>query len=330
MLNLPMELLQRIFIAAHSTAIRCSAHNPPSAFNIEIILGCVCRYWREVVHDTPGLWTVISLSPVQSSFCLMEVYISRSRSLPISLRVDFGRADADFSVVWDLYQTIVGRVSRLSIWHLEMGPSYLDFWHRSNAIMLPTLKILVIPCMAPNILFEFFEAIHAPALETVAISISTPARPQYTPVDVLYLAYEVLNPHANFDVPDSFANLFPQVRHLGLIGTPRWTLPQTLFCAIIRLARIFPNIICLYTDVRISAVHSIFDASTQSLWPNLHYISFLQDVSTSTTRTIALALQESRVRNGQPIHTINLAGTGQPTCLSSARERAQDVQISWW
>lgn len=314
MLDLPTELWQHIFKEAHSSSDRCLAQEPPSAFAIEIVLGRVCQYWREVVHSTPGLWTVIKLSPVKSGRYSTQMYISRSASLPLSLWMDFGRAEADFSEVWDLYRTIADRISRLSILHVEMAPSYLDFWHRSSRIPLPHLKTLIIPFMAPNILLHFFEAIHAPKLRTVAISTFQPspthsllALYHHLPVDPLDLAYAVLDPNNNFQVPVSFVNVFATVRDLGFIGAPPATSSQTLSAVIHRLARIFHNVVSLYTDISISTLHFTFSASRQLLWHDLRYISFLQDVPTSTNGILAIAMQESRAREGRPIHNIDLA-----------------------
>lgn len=311
MLALPTELWQRIFKAAHSTA----GYRWPPDPDIEIILGCVCRYWREVVHCTPDLWTIITLSPAKCDPILTEHYISRSAPLPLRLHMDFGRVETDFSKVWDLYPTTAARISHLSIRDLEMGPSYTEFWHRSHCIPFPKLKTLVISSIAPNILLDFFEAIHAPNLETVAISTSIPSPPQLwhpvydnAPVDLLYVAYAQLDPNRIFQVPDSFLNVFSKVRDLGFIGTPRATPSQTLSSLIHHMAQVFPNVVSLHTDISISTFQSTFSASSLSMWSDLHYISFLRDIPTATNSTMALTLQESRGREGRPIHNIYLAG----------------------
>lgn len=335
MLDLPTELWQHIFKAAHSTAVRSFDQDSLNAFNMEITLGCVCRHWREVAHGTPDLWTIITLFPVKSGRLLMEMYISRSASLPLSLRMDFGRAETDLSEVWALYCTIADRIAQLSIRHLEMGPTYLDFWQRSNCITLSKLKTLIVPCMTPNVLLHLLEAIHAPDLHTVAItsfmhSPSQPWHPIYhnLPIDRLYLAYEALEPTTDFQVPESCMNLFSKVQDLGFIGTTRATSFAALSAVIHHLALIFPNTTSLYTNIRMSTLHATFSASTQFLWPDLHYISFLQDVPTSASSTLALALQESRARQGRPIQNIHLAGTRQRNCPPP--QRAQDVHLDWW
>lgn len=218
----------------------CLDQHPPSTLNIKIILGCVCRYWWEVVQSIPALETIITLSPLKFGWPLMEMYISRSAFLPLSLRIDFSRAETDFSMVEDLYDTIAGRVSRLSIQHLEMGPNYLDFWHLLSCIPLPNLTTLVIPCIVPNILLHFFEAIHAPNLQTVTISTFKHLPPQYwhplyynLPVDPLYLAYEMLDHNTSFQVRSSFTNSFSKVADLGFIRTPEKPHSRHCLCSFI-------------------------------------------------------------------------------------------------
>lgn len=432
MLDLPTELWQQIFKAAHSTAVRYLQRNDPSAYNIEIILSLVCWSWRRVVLNTPGLWTIIALSPAKSGLCLMKAYIFRSAPLRISLRLDFGKEDTDFTAIGDVYHTMAGRVYQLSIEHatqkcssiflskiaglshpsletivirshhltydpqdrvifhdaprlmeihmdsnrsfdclsphtlsslrrvfvrqyhfqlwannwphslsfhrafdgssleyLELGPSYFEFWDRSSCATLPNLKTLVIPRMAPDLLFPFFEAICAPNLQTVAISTFQYFPPVYGypvhhgfPVDPLHWANEQFQATANFQVPDSFTNVFSKVRDLGFIGTPR--LPAVIH----HLTTMFPNIVSLHTDISISSLHFAFTASDQLLWPDLHYIFFIQDIDTSASSTHAFALQESRAREGHPIHSIH---TTARQCINSIHARSnQDLRQDWW
>lgn len=270
---------------------------------------------------------------------MMEMYISRSASLPISLRMDFGRAATNFNEVGDLYHSIAERISQLSIRNLEMGPNYLDLRHCSSCIKFPNLKSLVISCIAPNILFDFFEAIHAPDLQTVAISTFKDSPPQpwhpfyhHAPVDTLYMAYAALDPNINFQVPVSSVNSFKfsKVRDLGLIGTPRATTSQTLSDVVRHLAGIFPNAVSLYTDASIMTLHLSLAATRPLLWPCLHYISFYQHIPASASSTLTIALQEIRAREGRPIHNIHFTGTQQFHRPSAALVRAQDVRLDWW
>lgn len=337
MLDLPIELWQHIFMAAHSRAVCFFDQDYPHALPIEIILGCVCRHWREVAHGTPGLWTIIALFPLKCGLSLMEMYISRSASLPLTLRIDFHKAEPDLSELWAVYCTVADRISRLSIRHLEMGPTYLDFWQRSNCITFSKLQTLVLPCMAPNILLHFLEAIHAPNLHTVAISSFKHTLPQpchpishNLAVDPLYFGYEALDPNTSFPVEESYINLFSKVRDLGFIGSTKPISSAALSAVIHHMAVIFPNTTSLYTNISMSTLHSTFSTSRRSLWPDLQYISFLQDIPTPASSTLAVALQESRAREGQPIENIHLAGTGQHNWLYSASLRAQDVRLDWW
>ncbi|KZP32147.1 hypothetical protein FIBSPDRAFT_882968 [Athelia psychrophila] len=431
--SLPTELWQLIFKAAHSRTARYLQHNDLQAYNVEIILGLVCRFWRRVVLDTPDLWTVIALSPATSDLCLMKTYILRSAPLKISLRLDFGPEETDFTTIGNVYRTMVGRIYQLSITHpsqkyasvflsqisglshpsletivtrsdhltydpqyrvifhtapclteihmdsgpldflsphtltslrrvfirlqcprlwdinrpntfhrafdgssleyLELGPTCFKFWDRSNCTNLPNLKTLVIPRMAPDLLFLFFEAIRAPDLQTVALSSSQFLLPEpwhpNIPVDTLHWAYQQFYEQVNFQVPDPFKNVFSKVRDLGFIGTPR-DIP-TLHAVLRHLSTIFPDLVSLHTDISVSSLYFTFATSDKLLWPDLRYIFFQQAIHTSASSAHAFALQESRAREGHPMIHIIPATAKRHTVNNSLQARAnQDLRLDWW
>lgn len=355
----------------------------------------------------------------------MKAYISRSAPLRISLRLDFGRDETDFTAVCDLYCAAAGRVSQLSIEHpsqkhcsgflskitevhhpsletivvrshhlpydtqdqfifrdaprlaeiymdngtlgiispqnlsslkrvfihhfqlwqtsrnrfhravdgssleyLELGPSYFEFWKRSSWVTLPNLKTLVIPRMAPDILFHFFEAIRAPNLQKVAIS-TFQQHPMYRrwPIDPLHWVFD--QPTTYFQVPESVTNVFSGVRDLGFIVNPR-EIPdsQTLSAAIHHFANIFPNVVSLHTDISVSSLHMTFATSSQVIWPDLRDLYFLHYIHMPASSIYGFVLQESRARAGHPIQNIHTTTKRQTKYIEARAD--QDLRLDWW
>lgn len=163
--------------------------------------------------------------------------------------------------------------------YLEIGPSYFEFWPHTTSTTLPNLKTLVIPRMMLHILFQFFEAIHAPNLQTIAISISLNTESQYChpswqnlPVDPLHMYYEALELQTNFQVPDSVRNVFSSVHNLGLLGAAMEISSRILSTTLCRFACIFPNVVSLHTDINMSTLRSTFAASSQLIFADLRYV----------------------------------------------------------
>ncbi|RPD71002.1 hypothetical protein L226DRAFT_212458 [Lentinus tigrinus ALCF2SS1-7] len=71
------------------------------------IIGQVCRRWRAITLDTPGLWTYINVAPGCNQF---KAYLKRSRSLPVSLSLNAGVPE-----VKDALSQLAPRLSRLDL-----------------------------------------------------------------------------------------------------------------------------------------------------------------------------------------------------------------------
>lgn len=458
----PIELWQHVFRIAHSTTARHSSCDSRNPLEIEIILSSICRYWQHIALNTAGLWTISTILPTTSSTQLLQLYISRSASLSISMRIDLGVEGLDFSTsICNQYHHFSMRLSQLylecgsprhpikvlsrmagfshpvlevivlrshgwildfqepitfhntprlaeaymdsvffnalshhtlrSMKHilvcrhrissegeiyqsflqifdgsllecLEIGSNYTEFCRSTTCTTLPNLKTLVIPQISLNILFHCFEAIRAPILQTVAISTSLNTQPQpwhppycALPVDPLYTCYAALSLQANIQLPESFQNVFASVQNFGLIGAAMETSPQILAITLRRLALIFPNVISLHMDISIGSLRLNCITSSPLVWPDLHYLYSLWSASSSPNISHALALQESCVHVGYPLHSIYLAKDSSPcrlrcSCTAQAIKadtiliarplentkllklhyRPQDLTPDWW
>ncbi|KAJ6532983.1 hypothetical protein B0H19DRAFT_1187243 [Mycena capillaripes] len=60
----------------------CDSNPRPSSGEAPLLLGQICRQWREIALDTPALWRCLLLEmPVE----LLHIWLSRSGNLPLSL-----------------------------------------------------------------------------------------------------------------------------------------------------------------------------------------------------------------------------------------------------
>ncbi|KAJ3494043.1 hypothetical protein NLJ89_g10892 [Agrocybe chaxingu] len=96
--HLPPELIQRIFsLYAHSDDDDTSAYIQKEKF-VPLVLGAICKTWREIAWNTPDLWTRLSFS-VDSNIKKNMVreremsfqWLSRTGDLPLSLYMDRAR-----------------------------------------------------------------------------------------------------------------------------------------------------------------------------------------------------------------------------------------------
>ena len=85
--RLPEELLSSIFV----TGVCQSGDDQDSLLVSSLML--VCRYWRDVVVDSPELWATICISP-HDSLQKARRRLARSKSVPLDITVNFTpRAD---------------------------------------------------------------------------------------------------------------------------------------------------------------------------------------------------------------------------------------------
>ncbi|KAJ7437597.1 hypothetical protein B0H11DRAFT_1885146 [Mycena galericulata] len=101
-LTLPNEIVSEIFLQHLHPLATCTSVSPSSR-NSPLFLGHICRKWREIALSTPWLWTVINLhlgdvATHQRQIHLLEVWLTRSRSCPLSIsfyyKLPFAYVDA--------------------------------------------------------------------------------------------------------------------------------------------------------------------------------------------------------------------------------------------
>ncbi|CAA7265202.1 unnamed protein product [Cyclocybe aegerita] len=92
--NLPLEIVSRIFACCVAADYESrSQHYSPRRLPLPLILGAVCKPWREIAWRTPQLWTRISISVPSSDKLelhqeIIEQWLSRSGRLPLSLHLE--------------------------------------------------------------------------------------------------------------------------------------------------------------------------------------------------------------------------------------------------
>jgi len=92
----------------------------------EILVSHVCKHWRTVALETPSLWTTIDVScDERPPYERVATYLERSKSLPLSIRIDCEPPDDDFYVndeeeprppsvaeLWELLELLIPHVPR--------------------------------------------------------------------------------------------------------------------------------------------------------------------------------------------------------------------------
>ncbi|KAJ7467544.1 hypothetical protein FB451DRAFT_394344 [Mycena latifolia] len=83
-LTLPNEIVSEIFVHFLPVYPLCP---PINGLESPTLLTHICRGWREIALATPALWRAISLTDDQDLH-ILESWLNRSRSLPLSLKMD--------------------------------------------------------------------------------------------------------------------------------------------------------------------------------------------------------------------------------------------------
>lgn len=97
--RLPSELLSSIFV----TGV-CQSGDQDSLLVSSLML--VCRYWRDVVIDSPELWATICISP-HDSLQKARRRLARSKSVPLDITVNFTpRADNTSGVMENIIRAM--------------------------------------------------------------------------------------------------------------------------------------------------------------------------------------------------------------------------------
>ncbi|KAF9467380.1 hypothetical protein BDZ94DRAFT_1128130, partial [Collybia nuda] len=81
--RIPPELVSRILMLA----LPDNWYTSPSG-SVSLIPSQINTFWRSVAHSTGGLWSTIRLRPSRPhAIDIMNVYLSRSRDLPLSIYI---------------------------------------------------------------------------------------------------------------------------------------------------------------------------------------------------------------------------------------------------
>lgn len=131
----------------------------------EVVISHVSRSWRNQAISNPNLWLTLIVSEEQPA-PWVDAYLSRSRSLPISLRIDFGshlesweEGDAGPSqeYIQDVIDSVIPHMHRCRRLDIQLHNEYF------------ILQILT-----------RFQHLSAPFLESMNVTASTKSYPQIT------------------------------------------------------------------------------------------------------------------------------------------------------
>lgn len=149
--QIPREIWEQIFILCiNNETPSISAHNSP------LSLGAVCRLWREVAINTRCLWSKIRI-PISGSDIdrdqergdIIELWLSRSRSLPLSVSVvaNVGKPGATDRTVTAVLATLIKFSEYWESIHFEIPFDY------SSSTLLATLKANDLPILRSVFVF---------------------------------------------------------------------------------------------------------------------------------------------------------------------------------
>ncbi|KAF7319642.1 F-box domain-containing protein [Mycena chlorophos] len=160
---LPPAVLARIFRFAVDINDECDGVDPlpmRAGLRRTYALAGVCRQWKEIVFETPGLWTRVTVhcGRVKAALDALAVWLPRSKNLPVDISVRLIEPTA--SAAWDL---LVPHSARWRNLELHIGSTESLVLSLANvAPTLPHLRSLSIkgdiawedgptPLVAPNL-----------------------------------------------------------------------------------------------------------------------------------------------------------------------------------
>jgi hypothetical protein len=111
---LPSEILATIF-EEHA---KCE-------WNAPAIDAQVCRFWRQIVLNTPRAWRyleIIRYKPIQPSIRELQAWLNRSSAVPLHIRVDIDNVLDRWVSIYDLLRNYHTRIASFRIFS---GPHYL-------------------------------------------------------------------------------------------------------------------------------------------------------------------------------------------------------------
>lgn len=178
--ELPPEIMSEIFLRCFSYTGTHFVHGRRSS--PPYVLSQVSRPWRKIALSTPALWSSLSIvydrSVLLPHISLIELWMSRSGSVPLSFSIKIDLLDSEHSPVQSM--ELVKRALGLYILEVERWknvqlvlPHTLDpdMWHIpiTGALILKTLNIRVVSVVAypPPLLDLIYNSPHLHSLNLV-------------------------------------------------------------------------------------------------------------------------------------------------------------------
>jgi hypothetical protein len=92
-LTLPNEVVSEIFLHTLCPSSPDHGYGVPSSLKAPMLLGRICRKWREIALSTPSLWNTIQLRlegidpSYDNKLRLLQIWLARSRSCPLCISI---------------------------------------------------------------------------------------------------------------------------------------------------------------------------------------------------------------------------------------------------
>lgn len=124
--QLPMKVLQRIFVF-YICFLQASLHPVnksyvvPSATSGPLLLSQICKYWRDTALATPLLWGSLSVGNNQPDISLLQSWLSRSRHIPLSLRLKLNLSSTNADYVGAVLNLFARHCERWQILDLRLN-----------------------------------------------------------------------------------------------------------------------------------------------------------------------------------------------------------------
>jgi hypothetical protein len=146
-LTIPPEVTAEIFTHCLPTSI-----SPPDIDTAPLLLDRICRGWRKIVRSSPGLWTSLKVDGIHIPVALIETWLSRAQTMPLSLVLEVPDSE---ETQWDT-APVIAAVERYSgTWHdLSLDIPHTQLYLFRSDLPLPLLERLTIrtaflPLMEP-------------------------------------------------------------------------------------------------------------------------------------------------------------------------------------
>ncbi|KAK7039492.1 F-box domain-containing protein [Favolaschia claudopus] len=163
-LDLPNEITSDVFIHFLPPYPSCPLLSGPCS---PIHLTHICRQWRNIALATPQLWwRAISLSGIQIPPELLDLWLKRTGSLPLSIRIDEFE-DGTVPDGLNVLCVILPYISRLEYVQLHiLNLLRIPATSEPLRLELPSLRHLDLDLAPEN---NFFEIHNAPLLKTAVL-----------------------------------------------------------------------------------------------------------------------------------------------------------------